>query len=62
MNFYQLVFHEKKFENICKKGKFWGNYPLIVTLSGQLYSFNYIFKSRLYMPQIYRVAKKSKTV
>ena len=38
VNFYQSVFPEKKFsENICRKGGFWGNYPLIFTLSGQSY-------------------------
>ena len=38
MNFYRTVFPEKNFlENIHKKGGFWGNYPLIFTLSGQSY-------------------------
>ena len=36
MNFYQSVFLEKTFfENIRKKVGFWGNYPLIFTLSEQ---------------------------
>ena len=49
--------------NICKKIGFWGNYPLIFTLSGgQSYdSKNYFQKFRLYMPQIFGVAKKSET-
>ena len=38
MNFYQSVLLEKNFlENISKKVGFWGNYPLIFTLSGQTY-------------------------
>ena len=38
MNFYRAVFPEKKFlENIHKKDRFWGTYPLIFTLSGQNY-------------------------
>ena len=36
MNFYQSVFLEK-IDNICKKVRFWGNYPLIFTLSDQNY-------------------------
>ena len=61
MNFYQLVFLEKNFlENIRKKVRFWGNYPLIFTLSGQNYdSKNYFQEFRLYMPRIFGVAKKS---
>ena len=36
MNFYQSVLLEKNFlENIRKKVGFWGNYPLIFTLSDQ---------------------------
>ena len=36
MNFYQSVLLEKNFlENISKKDGFWGNYPLIFTLSDQ---------------------------
>ena len=36
MNFYQSAFLEKNFlENIIKKVGFWGNYPLIFTLSDQ---------------------------
>ena len=36
MNFYRAVFLEKNFlENIHKKGGFWGNYPIIFTLSSQ---------------------------
>ena len=62
MNFYQSVFLEKNFfENICKKVRFWGNYPLIFTLSDQSNdSKNYFKKFRLFMPQICGVAKKSK--
>ena len=62
MNFYQSVFLEKNFfENICKKVGFWGNYPLIFTLSDQSNdSKNYFKKFRLFMPQICGVAKKSK--
>ena len=43
MNFYQSVFLEKNFlENIRKIVGFWGNYPLIFTLSDQSYdSKNY---------------------
>ena len=38
MNFYQSVFLENNFlENIRKKVRFWGNYPLIFTLSDQSY-------------------------
>ena len=38
MNFYREVFPEKNFlENIPQKGGFWGNYPLIFTLSDQNY-------------------------
>ena len=63
MNCYQSVFLEKNFfENIYKKIVFWGNYPLIFTLSDQNYdSKNYLKKFKLYMPQICGVAKKSKT-
>ena len=52
MKFYQSVFLEKTFlGNIHKKVGFWGNYPLILTLSGQSYDFkNYFQKFRLYMP------------
>ena len=55
MNFYQSVFLEKNFlGNICKKVGFWGNYPLILTLSGQSYdSKNYFQKFRLYMARIF---------
>ena len=36
MNFYQSVLLEKDFlGNISKKDAFWGNYPLIFTLSDQ---------------------------
>ena len=50
MNFYQSVFLEKNFlGNICQKVGFWGNCPLIFTLSGQSYdSKNYFQKFRLY--------------
>ena len=63
MKFYQSVFLEKNFlGNIHKKVGFWGNYPLIITLSGRRYdSKNYFQKFRLYMPQIFGVAKKSET-
>ena len=38
MNFYQSVLLEKNFlENISKKVGFWGNYPLMFTLSDQTY-------------------------
>ena len=38
MSFYQSVPLEKNFlENISKKVGFWGNYPLIFTLSDQTY-------------------------
>ena len=38
MNFYQSVLLEKNFlENISKKVRLWGNYPLIFTLSDQTY-------------------------
>ena len=61
MNFYQSVFLEKNvLENICKKVRSGGNYPLIFTLSDQSYdSKNYLKKFSLYMPQICGVAKKS---
>ena len=60
MNFYQSVFLENNFfEIIRKKVGFWGNYPLIFTLSDQSNdSKNYFKKFRLYMPQICGVAKK----
>ena len=63
MNFHQSVFLEKNFlENIRKKVGFWGNYPLIFTLSDQNYdSKNYFLKFRLYMPQICGIAKISET-
>ena len=63
MKFYQSVFLEKNFlGNIRKKVVFWGNYPLILTLSGQSYdSKNYFQNFRLYMPRIIGVAKKSET-
>ena len=59
MNFYQSVLLEKNFlENISKKVGFWGNYPLIFTLSDQTCdSKNYFLKFRLYMLQICGVAK-----
>ena len=62
MNFYQSVFLEKNFlGNIRIKVGFWGNYPLIFTLSGHSYdSKNYFQKFRLYMPQINEVAKNLK--
>ena len=45
MNFYQLVFLDKKFlENIRKKVGFWGNYPLIFTISDQNYDSKSYFK------------------
>ena len=60
MNFYQSVFLEKNFlGNIRKKVGFRGNSPLIFTLSGQ--SYDHFQKFRLYMSQIFGVAKKSKT-
>ena len=37
MNFHQSVFPENKLENMRKKVGFCGNYPLILTLSGQRY-------------------------
>ena len=49
------------FENIRRKVKFEGNYPSIFILSGQSY-VDIFLKSGLYMPQIYGVSKKSKTV
>ena len=64
MKFYQSVFLEKIFlENIRKKVGFGGNYPLIFTqVSDQSYdSKNNFLKTRLYMPQICGVAKKSET-
>ena len=44
MNFYQSVFLKKNFlKNIRKQVGFWGNYPLIFTLSDQSYdSKNYL--------------------
>ena len=48
MNFYQLVFLEKKFlENIGKKVGFffWGNYPLTFTLSDQSNDSKIILKN-----------------
>ena len=62
MNFYQAGFPEKNFlENIRKKVRFGGNYPLIFTLSDQSYDSKnfFFFKFRLYMTQICGVAKKS---
>ena len=63
MNFYQSVFLVKHcLGNIRTKIGFWGNFPLIFTLSGHSYdSKNYFQKFRLYMPQINEVVKKSKT-
>ena len=60
MNFYQSVFLEKNFlENIRKNVEFWGNYPLIFTLSDQSYdSKNYFKKFRLYIQQICGVVRK----
>ena len=54
MNFYHSVFLEKNvLENIRKNVAFWGNYPLIFTLSDQSCdSKNYFKKFRLYIPQI----------
>ena len=51
MNFYQSVFLQKTFlGNIRIKVGFWGNYPLIFTLSGQSYdSKTYFQKFRLYI-------------
>ena len=44
MNFYQSVFLEKNFlENTRKKVGFWGNYPLIFTLSDQNYDYKNYF-------------------
>ena len=63
MNFYQSVLLQKNFlGNIRIKVGFWGNYPLIFTISDQSYdSKTYFQKFRLYMPQINGVPKKSKT-
>ena len=62
MNFYQSGFLEKTFfEHIRKKVRFWGNYPLIFTLSDQSNdSKNYFQKFRQYMPQICGVIKNLK--
>ena len=44
MNFYQSVFLVKTFlENIRKKVRFRGNYPLIYTLSDQSYDSKILF-------------------
>ena len=44
MKFYQSVFLEKNFlEIIRKKAGFWGNYPLIFTLSDQNYDYKNYF-------------------
>ena len=55
MNFYQSVLLEKIFlENISQKVGFWGNYPLIFTLSDQTYdSKNYFKKIRLYATNLW---------
>ena len=47
MNFYQSVLLEKKnfLENISKKVGFWGNYPLLFTLSDQTYDSKNYFKN-----------------
>ena len=46
MHFYQSVFLEKNFfENICKKIGFWGNFPLIYTLSDQSNDSKNYFKN-----------------
>ena len=60
MNFYQSVLLENNFlENISKKVGFWGNYPLIFTLSDQNYdSKNCFEKFRLYMSQICKINLK----
>ena len=43
MNFYKSVFPEKNFfENICKKGRFWGNYPSMFTLRAMTSTFLYL--------------------
>ena len=50
MNFYQSVLLEKNFlENISKKVWFWGNYPLIFTLSDQTCDSKIIFKNLDYI-------------
>ena len=57
MNFYQSVLLEKNFlENISKKVGFWGNYPLILTLSDQTYDSKNYFQ-KIIMPQIWGAAK-----
>ena len=47
MNFCQSILLEKNFlENISEKVGFWGNYPLIFTLSDQIYdSKKIVFKT-----------------
>ena len=62
MNFYQSVFLEKNFfQNIRKKVRFWGNYPVIFTLSDQSYcSKIYFFKNLDYKKSL-ELQKKSKT-
>ena len=45
MKFYQSVLHEKIFfQNVRKKVGFWGNYPVIFTLSDQSYDSKFFFK------------------
>ena len=65
MNFYQSVFLEKKtFSKIfVKKSWFWGNYPLIFTLSDQSNGSRNIFKNLdyIYSTNLWSCKKKSKT-
>ena len=63
MNFYQSVFLEKNFfENIRKKVRFGGNYPLIFTLSDQNYDSKNYFKNLDYIcHKSVELPKKSKT-
>ena len=50
MNFYQSFFLEKIFlENIHRSVVFWGNYPLIFTLSDQSYDSKNYFENLDYI-------------
>ena len=60
MNFYQLVFLEKNFlENIHKKGRFWGNYPLLLPFLVRAMTPKIIFKNLDFICHKYRKLQKN---
>ena len=49
MNFLSVSFpFSKLLENICKKGRFWGNYHLISTLYGQSYAIKTQYMEKMH--------------